>query len=57
MTDVRLQTEREREMEEEKQRDLRVVGEMSALMYVCRLQLSSGAGVWDADGTTRFFHY
>lgn len=38
VTDVRLQTGRERERErEERQRDLRVVGEISPLMYVCRL--------------------
>lgn len=51
VTDVRLQTERE------ENRDLRVVGVMSALMYVCHHQLSSGAVIWDADDTTQFFHY
>ncbi len=52
MTELRLQTERERESKAGRKRDLRVVGEMSALMYVCRLQLSAGAVVWDADETT-----
>lgn len=46
---------RQTEREGEKQRDLRVVGEMSTLMFVCRLQLSAGASVWDADDATQFF--
>lgn len=34
-----------------------LVCEMSALMYLCHLELSAGSGVWDPGDTAQMFHY